>query len=394
VLLVGLPSVRGPSKLLDEVLALGVGGVLLTDGNVETIGQVKALVAAIRAAAPHSVVVAADEEPGRVRTFRELFGNDRSARRMAREDTAEEVERIGRATGWRLVGLGVDVDLAPVADVDSGPSDAIVGDRSFSGDPLDASKYSLAYARGLAAGGVTPVIKHFPGHGRTRGDSHAVLPRVTVSLATLRSTDLVPFTHAVDAGAPVVMLGHVAYDAIDPGVPASMSPRAYALLRDLGFSGVALTDSIGMGAVNLRWDFDVAAVKALAAGADGVLATDGRQARRMRDAIVDAVLAGRLDEARLDEAAARMTALAGDDPEAVACTPARLPDLGNDPGRSGVEGRTVRAEGGDDPWRSSSTTPSSPPTTARRRPPSPPRYSASDHLRPSGPSWPSAPPTG
>jgi beta-N-acetylhexosaminidase len=122
-------------------------------------------------------------------------------------------------------------------------------------------------------------------------------------------------------------MGHVAYDALEPEVPASMSAAAYRLLRQLGFTGAAITDSIGMGAVNLRWDFDEGAVRAVAAGADGVLATDGSQARRMRDALIAAVQSGSLDEARLDEAAGRMMALAGGDPRALTCRSAGIPGL-------------------------------------------------------------------
>jgi beta-N-acetylhexosaminidase len=107
------------------------------------------------------------------------------------------------------------------------------------------------------------------------------------------------------------MLNHLTYVALDD-VPASMSPHAYRMLRDLGFGGVAITDSIGMGAVHRRWDFPQATVRAIRAGADAVLATDGRHARDMRDQLVDAVRSGRLDEQRLNEAAARVLALHGE----------------------------------------------------------------------------------
>jgi beta-N-acetylhexosaminidase len=171
------------------------------------------------------------------------------------------------------------------------------------------------------------VIKHFPGHGRAGEDDHVELPEVDAPLDTLLQTDLMPFKGLMAAGAPVVMVGNVAYDALDPDVPASMSPAAYQLLRSLGFKGAAITDSIGMGAVNLRWDFDEAVVKAIAAGADGVLATDGWQARGMRDALVAAVRNGQLPESRLDEAAGRMMALAGGDATALSCTRTALPAL-------------------------------------------------------------------
>jgi beta-N-acetylhexosaminidase len=328
VLVVGLPDVTSAQDpLIDEVLEAEVGGVLLTHANVESMAQVLRLVGAVRTRARSPLFVAADEEPGRVRTFEALFGYAPSARRLASEKTVEAVEQVARASGVAMARLGVDVGLAPVADVDGGWWNGIIGDRSFSDDPLEAATYAVAYARGLQQAGVTPVVKHFPGHGRTDEDDHSVLPRDRTPLPVLRATDIRPFEIAVAAGAPVVMVGHVAYDALDAYTPASLSPASYRLLRDIGFRGAAITDSIGMGAVNLRWDFDVAAVKAVRAGADGVLATDGWQAKRMRDALVAAVRSGELDEQRLDEAAGRMMAIAGRESETLTCRATTLPVL-------------------------------------------------------------------
>lgn len=328
VLLVGLPSVTAPTDpLVTEVLDAGVGGVLLTHANVESAYQVRRLATGIVDAAPHPVLVATDEEPGRVTSFSALFGTTPSARRLAAGSTVEEVADFARELGADLASVGITLNLAPVADLDDGPARALVGDRSFSADPTEAAAYSLAFAQGMVASGVTPVVKHFPGHGRSRSDTHVELATVDASLRQLRGSDLRPFVDAIEAGVPAVMVGHVTYTRIDAVRPASLSPAVYDLLRDLGFRGVAITDSIGMGAVNLRWDFDAAAVQAIAAGADGVLATDGRQAVRMRDALVAAVRGGHLPAARLDEAAARMAALAGDDPAALTCRSVALPKV-------------------------------------------------------------------
>ena len=328
VLLVGLPETTSSADpLVGEVLDVGVGGILLTHANVQSFAQAQGLVSTLRARSRAPLLVTADEEPGRVRTLEDLYGFTPSARRMAKEQTVEEVEQDGRLTGGRLAALGVKVDMAPVVDLDEGAWDGIIGDRSFSGDPQKASSYALAYARGLVEAGVTPVFKHFPGHGRAAADTHVEAPEVDVPLSVLRNTDLRPFADAVAAGAPIVMVGHVAYDALDRDTPASVSPAAYRLLRDTGFKGAAITDSVGMGAVNLRWDFDEAVVVAVAAGADGVLATDGWQARRMRDSLVNAVRTGRIQESRLNEAAGRMVALAGGDPVALSCTSPQLPSF-------------------------------------------------------------------
>ncbi|SFJ74882.1 glycoside hydrolase family 3 N-terminal domain-containing protein [Cellulomonas sp. KH9] len=325
-LVVGLPGVvRADEPLAQDVVRLGVGGVFLSESNVRSGAQVAELSAGLRAAAGRPLLVATDEESGRVALMRDVVGAGPSPRRLAQRESPEQVRARAAATGRALAAVGVDLDLAPVLDLDDGPSGGVIGDRSFSADPAVASRYGLAYAAGLADAGVTPTVKHFPGHGRSRVDSHRASDVVTAGLDELTASDLVPFRDAVAAGVPVVMLNHLQYAALDPDLPASLSPRAYALLRGTGFTGVAITDSVGMGAVNLRWDFPEAAVQAVTAGADAVLATDGTQAVRMRDALVDAVRSGRLPEARLSEAAARVTALAGGDPAAVSCVDVELP---------------------------------------------------------------------
>jgi beta-N-acetylhexosaminidase len=326
VLLVGLPEVTAADDpLVAAVSEAGVGGILLTDANVVDAAQVRDLVAGARARAAHGLLVATDEEPGRVSSFGALVGRSSSARTLARRGTPPQVRTFAAELGRSLRGLGVDLDLAPVADLDGGPAGGVIGDRAFSADPETAAAFTLAFARGLADGGILPTVKHFPGHGRSTTDSHAALARVDATIDELRPTDLAPFSAAIDADAPVVMLNHVAYGALDPDLPASLSPRAYALLRELGFDGVAMTDSVGMGAVNLRWPFPEAAVMAVRAGADAVLATDGNHALAMRDALVAAVESGELPAARLDQAVARMLALKGEDPRTLVCFDADLP---------------------------------------------------------------------
>jgi beta-N-acetylhexosaminidase len=328
VLVVGLPGVTESSDpVVAQVLQDKVGGVLITEPNVRSSAQVGQLVSDIRARAGRPLVVATGEESGRVSTFRDLFGRTPSARVLAGR-SAVAVQAVAHDVGSKLAAVGINLDLAPVVDLDGGPAGGLIGDRSFSADPTRAGAYGLAWARGLAGAKVAPTAKHFPGHGRATGDSHLELLRVDTPLAELQQSDLEPFAALIKAGVPVVMLDHVAYAAFDPALPASLSPGAYKLLRDMGFRGVAITDSLGMGAVNLHWGFGEAAVRAIAAGADAVLTTDGTQAPAMRDAIISAVRAGRIPEPRLNEAAGRVVALAGGDAHALTCTSPDLPALG------------------------------------------------------------------
>lgn len=346
VLVVGMPGVTtADDPLAVELADLGVGGVFLSEPNVRSAEQVTALTAGLRARAGKPMLVSTDEESGRVAITREIVGAGPSPRRLAAERTPAQVRTFAADIGESLAGIGVDLDLAPLLDLDDGPSRGIVGDRAFSADPDEAAEYGLAFSRGLLDSGVAPTVKHFPGQGASDTDTHAEAAVVTTALPELRSTHLEPFQQAIDAGAPVIMLNHLSYEALDPDLPATLSPKAYALLREMGFEGVAMTDSLGMGAVHTRWDFNVSAVMAVQAGADAVLATQGDQATRMRDALVAAVQSGQLEEERLNEAAARVTALAGGDAETLTCLDMTLPTLSADPGTLPASDPTAAAGG-------------------------------------------------
>jgi len=327
-LVVGLPNtVTGAEPLAQELAQLGVGGVLVKRANVKDAEQVRGLIGSLRAASRLPLLVTTDEEPGRVSTFRDILGRTSSARTLGATETPDAIQALARQVGQGLSSLDVDVDLGTVADLDAGDANGIIGDRSYSSDPTVATAAASAFSQGLLESGVLPTVKHFPGHGRSAVDSHVRFSAVDASLEELQVTDLAPFAEQIDAGVPIVMLAHVGYSALDPSLPASLDPRAYRLLRDMGFQGVAMTDSLGMGAVNLTYPYPVAAVNAIAAGADALLVTDGTQARVMRDALVAAVADGRLPESRLDEAAARMLVLKGVDPAVLTCTTPAAPAM-------------------------------------------------------------------
>jgi len=188
-----------------------------------------------------------------------------------------------------------------------GAADPTIGDRSASGDPAVAARTVRAASAGLLQGGTVPVLKHFPGHGSVTSDSHQGLPVQPATQAQLDARDLIPFRVAVAAGVPVVMIGHLDLVQFDPGVPSSLSPATYHLLRDsLGFDGVAVTDALDMGAVSPGAQGEEA-VQALVAGADLLLMPRDVAAALAR--IVAAVQAGTQPVERLQEAATRVVAL-------------------------------------------------------------------------------------
>lgn len=319
-LIAGLPeATNADHDAVDALDDANVAGVFLTSANIERRWQARALIRGLRRRLGDGVLITADEETGRVSSFRALVGPTSAPRTTARTLEPQAWRERSEELGETLADVGVDWNFAPVADLDGGPPGGIIGDRSFSDDPDRATDFVLAFAEGLAHAGVIPTVKHFPGHGSATGDPHRETVEDDRSLAELRAADLQPFAAAIDAGVPAVMVSHVVHTSLDAHRPASLAPEAYTLLRDLGFEGVAITDSLGMGALHQRYGYAVASVDALAAGADAMLVSDGRAAPEIVDAIVQAVEDGELAESRLDDAATRVRTLAGRNPEPLTC---------------------------------------------------------------------------
>jgi beta-N-acetylhexosaminidase len=210
-----------------------------------------------------------------------------------------------RAMALELRELGFTWVFAPVADVTIGDADVTIRSRSASSDPEVAAAAVSAAVEGYVEAGLVSTAKHFPGHGAATQDSHETLPEIEVSRKELAARDLPPFRSAVRAGAPAVMMGHLGVSSLAPGVPTSLAPEAYDLLRDdLGFEGVAITDSLGMGAVMSRGR---PAIEALAAGADLLLMpADTPATHRL---VTRALRQGDLSRDRVEEAAARVVAV-------------------------------------------------------------------------------------
>jgi beta-N-acetylhexosaminidase len=287
----------------------GIGGVILF-GNVAPRNLAQQL-ASLRSQAPDGIapLIMTDEEGGGIQRMANLVGAMPWPRAMAATLTTDGVMRLGETAGHNLIGNGVSVDLAPVLDLANGPGpDASHpdGPRSFSANPSVATAYGLAFARGLAAAGVLPVIKHFPGEGQATANTDDS-PASTPPLRTLLTSDLVPFKASIQANLPAVMVGNATVPGLTMG-PTSLSPAAIeGLLRgQLGFDGLILTDSLSAGAISsLGLDVPHAAVQAVAAGADMVLYDPLRSRVKSGEVVnqlVAAVSEGVLPQPRLDDA--------------------------------------------------------------------------------------------
>lgn len=304
-------GVTGTDDALAVVRDHQVGGIFVgswTDQSMLTDGGL----AKVTAAAKTPLMVTTDEEGGRVSRLGNLIGTAPSARETAQTMTSDEfyTATLDRAQAMR--DLGITVDFAPDIDVSSQPDDSVIGDRSFSDDPAVVTEYADAYIRAMHEVGLGTVLKHFPGHGSSTGDSH--LGAVTVPpLSELSDSDLVPFRELIDSGS-AVMVGHLDVPGLTtPGVPASISPEVMNLLRTgsgygaAPFDGPIFTDDLsGMAAITDRLSIEQAVEAALVAGADNALWISTDAVGQVLDQLEQAVAAGRLPMERVDTSVLRM----------------------------------------------------------------------------------------
>lgn len=270
---------------------------------------VRAMLDALQALAKTPLLLATDQEGGRVARFGTLpFTRPPAAAAL---ESVEAAYDSALQTGRELATVGVNANFAPVADINSNPENPVIGDRSFGKTPDEVTPKLLAQLQGYTDAGILPCIKHFPGHGDTGTDSHFALPTLPHTRETLEARELVPFQAGIAAGTPAVMTAHLLVPALDPELPATMSPAILTgLLREtLGFQGLIVTDCLEMRAVAERWGTAQAALAAVQAGADLVLVchTLERQ-RETYETLLAAARSGTLPEARLNDAVARVLA--------------------------------------------------------------------------------------
>lgn len=296
-----------PSRnAIERGLEMGVGGFIFFGGDAE---GVRAITSELVRRSPHPLLLASDLERGAGQQFRGATPLPPAAALGSLDDLAV-TERAGELTAREARALGINWIYGPVADVDLEPANPIIGTRAFAADPDAAGAQVAAWTRGCARGGALSCAKHFPGHGRTVGDSHAERPAVDVGREEMEA-ELQVFRAAFQAGADAVMTAHVAYPALDPdGRPATLSPPILnQLLRgDLGFGGLVVTDALIMEGFTAGASEADAAVRAVAAGCDVLLYPQDPDA--MVAALEAAVTDGSLSASRVENALGRIAVAA------------------------------------------------------------------------------------
>jgi beta-N-acetylhexosaminidase len=275
-LVVGFEGTALPEAVRALALEGLIAGVVLFRRNLESPGQLRALIDAIISifeGCP-TPIIAIDQEGGLVQRLKEPAFPVPVIPAMGTLAHLDEAgfERLGEAMGKDLRRFGFNLDFAPVMDVDTNPDNPIIGARAFGKTPEDVITRGLAFARGLASASVAWCAKHFPGHGDTSQDSHLTLPRVDHPRARMDAVELPPFAAAVRADAPAIMTAHVLFPELDTERPATLSPAIVPpLLRGtMGYDGVVISDDLDMLAIRDR--FSVAEVAAGLAAADVDLA--------------------------------------------------------------------------------------------------------------------------
>jgi beta-N-acetylhexosaminidase len=306
-------SVNAQAKTLIDDLC--VGGVILMGRNIGPPAELRRMSAELQDYASSRelppLFVATDQEGGRVSR---LAPPDYAPIPPAREIGATGDPKNARATaariGRELKDCGINWDFAPVLDVDNNPDNPVIGNRSYGKEPdLVAAMGAAAVAGFQDDAGILACGKHFPGHGDTDTDSHHALPRIAHNRDRLEQMELVPFRAAIRSDVAALMTSHILFPALDPELPATLSPAILTglLRREMGFDGLIITDSLEMRGVAERWGSAEAAVLAAIAGADVLLCCHTWETQiAIRDALISAARSGRLPQSRIDDSLGRI----------------------------------------------------------------------------------------
>jgi len=308
--MVGFTGTSVTADLASFIKEWKPGGVVLFSRNLESVDQIVQLTNDLQRCSSHSpLLIAIDQEGGRVSRLPKGFTIFPPCGVLGRCNSTELAYAAAATIAKELRAVGVNMNMAPVLDVNSNPDNPVIGDRAFGSTPEIVSELGWATAAGLQDHQVVACGKHFPGHGDTNADSHKELPVVEAVRGRLEMIEFPPFRHAVAQGVATMMTAHVLYRALDEKLPATLSPAIVTnLLRhELRYDGVVLTDDLEMHAIIDHYGIEDAAVRAVLAGCDVLLICKDRNREVAAfTAIEHAVASGIISIERLDQSAARI----------------------------------------------------------------------------------------
>lgn len=308
-------------EIEQTIMEYHLGGVILFRENVVTTEQTAKLVAAYqKASEKYGLLMTIDQEGGivtRLQSGTDFPGN----MALGATRSTDLSYNVGQAIGEELNALGINMNLAPVLDVNNNPDNPVIGVRSFGGSPQLVADMGIAYTKGLQSTGVAATAKHFPGHGDTAVDSHLGLPEVPYDKERLMEVELYPFQKAMDANIDAIMTAHVTFPKIDDtkviskkdgteiSLPATLSHKVLTGLmrKEMGFDGVIITDALNMNAIAEHFGPVDAAIRAVKAGTDIVLMPVGLA--EVADGLLNAVKSGEISEDRIEDSVERILTL-------------------------------------------------------------------------------------
>jgi beta-N-acetylhexosaminidase len=309
--MLGFAGTTVSDEVADLINTYRPGGVILFARNLENAAQIVQLTNDLQKLSPDTpLLISIDQEGGRVSRLPAGFTIFPACSVFGRFRSSELAYQAASATAVELRAVGINMNMAPVLDVDSNPQNPIIGDRAFSSQPGKVCELGLTTLAGLQDNRVVACGKHFPGHGDTSTDSHLELPVVKATKTRLDQVELRPFRHAIENGLAAVMTAHVSYPALDAEMPATLSHAILSglLRKKLAFKGLVLTDDLEMRAIIDHYGIEDAAVRSFQAGADMLLICKERPLQMAAfEAMVRAVQDGTITEDRLDASLRRIS---------------------------------------------------------------------------------------
>ena len=311
--MMGFTGTTVTKDLASILKAYTPGGVIFFKRNLESVEQIVDLTNGLQKLSPRSpLLVAIDQEGGRVSRLPGEFTIFPPCEQLGQCNSYELAYSAAATIAKELRAVGINMNMAPVLDVNSNPDNPVIGDRAFGATPEIVGEMGLATIAGLQENKVVACGKHFPGHGDTATDSHKVLPVVDADLRRLHDTELPPFQQAIRYGVASLMTAHVLYRALDPEAPATLSSAVIQrLLREeFRYYGVVFTDDLEMHAIIDHDGIGEAAVRAFVAGCDVLLiCKDQERVMAAMQAMERAVQDGRITQDRLEQSLVRVTHL-------------------------------------------------------------------------------------
>jgi beta-N-acetylhexosaminidase len=281
-----------------------VGGMILYAHNIVDEAQLGEFIAEIRTL-NGSPLLAIDEEGGRIARIANNENFDvpkyESMAAIAESGDPSEAYKAAFTIGSYVKEYGFDIDYAPVADVNTNPENIVIGPRAFSDDPETAAEFVVSYLNGLDSAGVIGTLKHFPGHGDVKTDTHSGYAETNKTWEEMLECEMIPFKAGIEAGAQMIMTAHIAAPKVTgDDLPATLSSVILQdkLRGELGFKGIIVTDAMDMGAITTQFGNAEAAIKSIQAGVDVVLCS--KDFTQVFDAVVNAVEKGDIKETRID----------------------------------------------------------------------------------------------